>query len=117
MKNFVIGLGATSPRATAARAARTGAVLACALAFAFTTVPVIAGEEKVQIATAPGVDQVRANCIACHSLDYIQMNSPFLDRKGWEAVITKMEKAFGAPIRAEDKDAILNYLATAYGKK
>ena len=34
----------------------------------------------------------------CHSLDYIPMNSVFLDRKGWEASVTKMMKVMGAPI-------------------
>jgi hypothetical protein len=32
---------------------------------------------------AEGVEIVQQNCISCHSLDYIHMNSPFLDEKGW----------------------------------
>ncbi len=119
MKKFVVPSAASAARAAMARATatRASAVLACLLASVFAGVPASAGEEKVQIVAAPGVEQVRANCIACHSLDYIQMNSPFLDRKGWEAAITKMEKAFAAPIKAEDKEAMLNYLSTNYGKK
>ena len=39
-----------------------------------------------------------ASCNACHSLDYIPMNSPFLDRKGWEGSVTKMIKVMKAPI-------------------
>jgi hypothetical protein len=76
-----------------------------------------AGEEKVKLKDAPGVDKVRQNCVACHSLDYIPLNSPFLDRKGWEAVVTKMNKAFAAPITPEDATVISEYLATNYGKK
>ncbi len=34
----------------------------------------------------------------CHSLDYIPMNSLFLDRKGWEGSVNKMIKVMGAPI-------------------
>lgn len=61
--------------------------------------------------------QVQSNCIACHSLDYIELNSRFLDRKGWEAEVTKMMKAFGAPVKAEDVPTIVDYLAKEYGKQ
>ena len=76
-----------------------------------------AGEEQVKLKDGPGVDKVRQNCVACHSLDYIPLNSPFLDAKGWEAVVTKMQKAFGAPIPQEDVAPIADYLAKNYGKR
>jgi mono/diheme cytochrome c family protein len=59
---------------------------------------------------------VQRNCIACHSLDYIQMNSPFLDRKGWEASVGKMIKVMGARIDDADARVIVEYLAAHYGK-
>ena len=34
----------------------------------------------------------------CHSLDYIQGNSPFMTRQVWDAEVTKMIKAYGAPV-------------------
>ena len=80
------------------------------------TAGAFAMEEKVKLKDGPGVDKVRANCVACHSLDYIPLNSPFLDRKGWDAVVTKMVKAFGAPIKEEDQAPIAEYLAKYYGK-
>ena len=52
----------------------------------------------------------------CHSLDYIQMNSPFLDRKGWEGSVNKMIKVMGAPIPEADVQKIVDYLASEYGK-
>jgi hypothetical protein len=52
----------------------------------------------------------------CHSLDYIPMNSPFLDRKGWEASVNKMIKVMGAPIAEADAQKIVDYLAGQYGK-
>lgn len=76
-----------------------------------------AGEEKVRLKEGPGLDKVRQNCVACHSLDYIPLNSPFLDQKGWEATVAKMNKAYGAPIKAEDAPAIAEYLARNYGKR
>jgi mono/diheme cytochrome c family protein len=77
----------------------------------------MAGEEKVKLKEGPGLDKVRQNCVACHSLDYIPLNSPFLDRKGWEATVAKMNKAYGAPIKPEDATIIAEYLAKNYGKR
>jgi mono/diheme cytochrome c family protein len=77
--------------------------------------PTVAGEKPVQLKQAPGLDKVEANCAACHSLDYIVMNSPFLNAAQWEAEVTKMINAFGAPIEAGDAKAIVEYLKTNYG--
>ena len=68
-----------------------------------------------ELADAPGREKA-AQCGACHSLDYIRMNSRFLDLAGWTAVVNKMIKAFGAPIPKDDVDAIARYLAEKYGK-
>jgi hypothetical protein len=48
------------------------------------------------------------------SLAYIPMNSPFLDAKGWDAEVTKMIKAYGAPIDDADAKAIAEYLSKNY---
>lgn len=75
-----------------------------------------AGEDAIELKDAPGRALVEAHCVACHSLDYIQMNSPFLDRKGWEASVNKMIKVMGAPVKEDDAKAIVDYLQAAYGK-
>ena len=80
-----------------------------------TTGTAIAQEEKVVLKDAPGRDKAM-QCLACHSLDYIQMNSRFLDKAGWSASVNKMINAFGAPIQKEDVDAIATYLSENYGK-
>jgi mono/diheme cytochrome c family protein len=80
------------------------------------TLPAFAGEDSVRLKDASGKELVAANCSMCHSLDYIQMNSPFLDRKGWEASVNKMMKAMGAPIAEADVQKIVDYLASQYGK-
>ncbi len=61
-----------------------------------------------------GVEVVRANCIACHSTDYI-VRQPGRDTKQWEAEVKKMISVFGAPINDPDVKVIVQYLATAYG--
>ena len=88
-----------------------------ALSLLLVAASALADESQVRLKEGPGRDQVLANCVMCHSLDYITMNSPFLDKKGWEAEVTKMAKVMGAPVRPEDVETIQNYLAAEYGKK
>jgi mono/diheme cytochrome c family protein len=76
---------------------------------------VVADEGQIQLREGPGKELVVAHCAMCHSLDYIPMNSPILDRKGWEGSVNKMIKVMGAPIAAEDAARIMEYLATYYG--
>jgi mono/diheme cytochrome c family protein len=78
--------------------------------------PAWADESAIELKEGAGRELVEKNCVACHSLDYIPMNSPFLDRKGWEASVTKMIKAMGAPIAAEDVPGLVDYLVRNYGK-
>ena len=77
---------------------------------------VFADESQIRLKDGDGKPLVEANCSICHSLDYIPLNSVFLDRKGWEGSVNKMIKAMGAPIRGEDVPAIVDYLARNYGK-
>jgi sulfite dehydrogenase (cytochrome) subunit B len=75
-----------------------------------------AEEKPVPLKQAAGVEIVAAQCGACHSLDYIVMNSPFLDAGKWDAEVAKMIKAFGAPINPADAKAIGDYLKQNYGE-
>jgi hypothetical protein len=77
---------------------------------------VLADEGNIQLKEGPGKDKVMANCIMCHSVDYIQMNSVFLDRNGWTETVNKMTKAMGAPIKEEEIPQIVDYLTKYYGK-
>jgi mono/diheme cytochrome c family protein len=99
---------------------RSAAIVLCAaLSGAFLglagVAPTLAEEKPVQLKPGPGLDKVEANCGACHSLDYIRMNSPFLNSAAWDAEVTKMIKAFGAPISEADAKAIAEYLKKNYG--
>jgi hypothetical protein len=73
-----------------------------------------AQESKVALKDGPGKDKTMA-CVACHSVDYIEMNSPFMDKAAWTASVNKMINAFGAPIDKADVDTIATYLARNYG--
>jgi len=86
-----------------------------ALLAAILTAPAFADEQPIDLKKAPGLDVVEGNCAACHSLDYVQMNSPFLNAAGWDAEVTKLIHSFGAPISDADAKAIADYLKANYG--
>ena len=94
--------------------ALTIAIIAAALA-AVVAAPTFADEASVALTKATGLDQVASNCDTCHSLDYIQMNSPFPNAALWEAEVTKMIKAYGAPVSDADAAVIVDYLKKNYG--
>jgi mono/diheme cytochrome c family protein len=77
--------------------------------------PAAAQEDKIALKAGTGKDLVENSCAACHSLDYVQMNSPFLDRPKWEATVKKMIGAFGASVDEKDVPGIVDYLAKNYG--
>lgn len=59
----------------------------------------------------PGADKVRAACLGCHDTGVIAQEH--LDRQAWEGVLDRMIR-WGTPVRAEDREAIVNYLATHF---
>jgi hypothetical protein len=77
----------------------------------------LADESKIALKPGAGIDKVTAYCSACHSLDYIQMNSPFPDRKLWDAEVNKMINAFGAQIPKDEIPIIVDYLSQHYGSQ
>ena len=90
-------------------------ILTIALLAALMAAPAAAQEKPVTLKKGTGLDVVEANCGACHSLDYIQMNSPFLTSAQWDASIAKMINVFGAPISEADARKIGEYLKANYG--
>jgi len=86
------------------------------LAAALAAGVVLAQERRLELKDGPGRDKVEANCASCHSLDYILGNSPFMNRGVWEAEVTKMIKAYGAPSADADAKEIADYLAKNYGQ-
>ncbi|MBF0561118.1 MAG: photosystem P840 reaction-center cytochrome c-551 [Alphaproteobacteria bacterium] len=77
-------------------------------------VPAMA-DETIQLKAGNGMEMVQSTCSACHSVDYIVMNSPFLDRAKWEASVVKMKKVFKAVIDDKDVPTIVDYLTAQYG--
>ena len=91
--------------------------LAAALSAVVLSTPLaFADEAAIALKPGHGLDAVQNNCAACHSLDYVQMNAPFMDAKTWDAEVTKMIKVFGAPIDEKDARTITDYLVANYGQ-
>jgi len=74
-------------------------------------------ETPITLKEGPGRAAVENLCGGCHSLDYIRINAPFMNRQTWTAEVTKMINAFGAPIAQNDANVIIDYLAANYGDK
>lgn len=72
-------------------------------------------DEKIVFKDAPGSELAKANCIMCHSNEYIT-TQPRLTRDQWKASVAKMQQKYGAAIPADMMDALLDYLEHAYGK-
>jgi hypothetical protein len=69
---------------------------------------------RFELKEGPDRSKVETSCMICHGTDYIPMQ-PALTKKQWTATVDKMIKTFGAPVSPEDREKIIDYLATAYG--
>jgi cytochrome c553 len=74
-----------------------------------------ADESSLRLSAGHDQTLVLARCSICHSVDYIQMNAPFLKRPQWEAEVKKMIKAYGAPVAEDEVAKITDYLMEHYG--
>jgi mono/diheme cytochrome c family protein len=64
----------------------------------------------------PGAEVATANCLLCHSADYVS-TQPSLPRAAWLATVTKMREKYGAPLPTNQVERVVDYLANSYGKK
>jgi hypothetical protein len=64
----------------------------------------------------PNAALAQAKCVICHSADYIYTQPP-LTKAQWTAEVTKMQKAYGAPIADADIPLLVDYLMSQNGKQ
>ncbi len=72
-------------------------------------------EYVTHLPEAPGYIAFSTNCLICHSAAYIQ-NQPDFPEKTWSAIVTKMQKTFGAPVPDSSVNGIVQYLVAIKGK-
>jgi cytochrome c5 len=89
----------------------TLALFACAMLVGTA----VAAERPVALKDGAGRATVENICSGCHSLDYIRINAPFMNRQTWTAEVNKMIQGYGAPISQPDATVIIDYLAANYG--
>lgn len=65
----------------------------------------------------PGYAKAQANCVTCHSAEYMRYQPPNAARPYWSTMVTRMKVVFKAPIDDADMPAIVDYLAKTYGNE
>lgn len=63
----------------------------------------------------PGYQKAQANCVACHSAEYMLYQPATAPRSYWEAMVKRMQSVFKAPIADADMPVIVDYLVKTYG--
>jgi mono/diheme cytochrome c family protein len=90
----------------------------CTCAFAVTkTITLPADPFPLKPSPLPGYAKAHANCVACHSAEYMQYQPPTAPRAYWEAMVKRMQVVFKAPIADADMPEIVDYLVKTYGNE
>jgi cytochrome c551/c552 len=70
---------------------------------------------KLRTSTLPGYAVAAQKCGICHSADYVDYQPPNMTKAQWTSEMTKMQKAYGAPISDDEVKVLGIYLAATYG--
>ena len=90
--------------------------------FAATALALVAADtfklppDTARLKPGPGAALVTAQCLLCHSADYIS-TQPRLTRAQWTATVTKMQQKYAAPISTNNVEALVSYLTVNYGRE
>jgi mono/diheme cytochrome c family protein len=63
----------------------------------------------------PGYAKAQANCVACHSAEYMWYQPATAPRAYWDAMAKRMKTVFKAPIDDADIPVIVDYMVKTYG--
>ena len=100
--------------------------LLLALVFAATSIPALAVTKtlvlppdgvQLKASPLPGYAKAQANCVACHSAEYMLYQPATAPRGYWENMVKRMQAVFKAPIADADMPDIVDYLAKTYGNE
>jgi len=65
----------------------------------------------------PGFAKAQAQCVACHSAEYMLYQPPTAARGYWENMVKRMKAVFKAPVNDADMPEIIDYLVKTYGNE
>lgn len=65
----------------------------------------------------PGYAKAQAQCVACHSAEYMLYQPPTAPRAYWDAMVHRMKAVFKAPVEDADMPLIVDYLVKTYGNE
>jgi hypothetical protein len=72
---------------------------------------------QLKASSLPGYAKARANCVACHSAEYMLYQPATAPRPYWEAMVKRMKQVFKAPVDEADMPDIVDYLVKTYGNE
>jgi cytochrome c551/c552 len=64
----------------------------------------------------PGAEIANAQCLVCHSVEYVTTQPPF-PRAFWAATVKKMREKYGAQMPEPQTEPLVDYLTEHYGVK
>src|SRR5262245_22384627 len=72
---------------------------------------------QLKPSSLPGYALAQANCVACHSAEYMLYQPPSAARPYWDTMVKRMKAVFKAPVNDADMPAIVDYLVKTYGNE
>ena len=72
---------------------------------------------QLKPSSLPGYAKAQAQCVACHSAEYMLYQPPSAPRPYWDAMVKRMKTVFNAPIEDADMPLIVDYLVKTYGNE
>ena len=97
-------------------AASSFALGACATA-GVKTIQLPPDSVQLTASSLPGFAKAQANCMTCHSAEYMLYQPPTAPRPYWDAMVKRMKAVFKAPIDDADMPVIVDYLVKTYGNE
>ncbi|MFL6662769.1 MAG: cytochrome c, class I [Rhizobacter sp.] len=81
------------------------------------TIQLPADGVQLKSSPLPGYAKAQAQCVACHSAEYMRYQPSTAARPYWDAMVKRMKAVFNAPIADADMPDIVDYLVKTYGNE
>jgi hypothetical protein len=81
------------------------------------TLTLPADSVQLKPSALPGYTKAQAQCVACHSAEYMLYQPATAPRGYWENMVKRMQQVFKAPVDDGDIPDIVDYLVKTYGNE